>query len=467
MPLPQAALRKIAEIRAELDHPIIDADGHMLESVPMLLEHVDAEAGPAAAERLVAAIPGLFNGRGSVEEGISRGPWWPSVTDAEYQAAVMIPALLAEQLEEIGIDFTILYPSLGLALCTLPDADTRIPAVHALNTMLAEICKSSSYRLTPAAVIPMHTPEEAVAELRHVRQELGLRAAMIPPAVARPLAAYPEHFPRLCHADRYGIDSAADYDPVWSAFQELGVAVTTHGAVGARYLPDGRGSPTNYSYNHVLGHGYLQSELCRALVYGGVPSRFPRLSFGFLEGGAAWAMALLASLVEHWEKRGPEGLANYDPSRLDQGRLAEILRSHGFPVQPPEMIGDPSREPWARDEFEDSGISGPADIARIFGEQFAFGCESDDLSVHRALDGSGNKRGVALRPVFSSDIGHWDVPQLTDPVPSSWKLVESGRLSRPGYRQFTFELPARLHLAMNPAFFAGTSVEAATGSLLA
>ena len=418
MPLPQAALRKIAEIRAELDHPIIDADGHMLESVPMLLERVDAEAGPAAAERLVAAIPGLFNGRGSVEEGISRGPWWPSVTDAEYQAAVMIPALLAEQLEEIGIDFTILYPSLGLALCTLPDADTRIPAVHALNTMLAEICKSSSYRLTPAAVIPMHTPEEAVAELRHVRQELG-------------------------------------------------VAVTTHGAVGARYLPDGRGSPTNYSYNHVLGHGYLQSELCRALVYGGVPSRFPRLSFGFLEGGAAWAMALLASLVEHWEKRGPEGLANYDPSRLDQGRLAEILRSHGFPVQPPEMIGDPSREPWARDEFEDSGLSGPADIARIFGEQFAFGCESDDLSVHRALDGSGNKRGVALRPVFSSDIGHWDVPQLTDPVPSSWKLVESGRLSRPGYRQFTFELPARLHLAMNPAFFAGTSVEAATGSLLA
>jgi hypothetical protein len=87
--------------------------------------------------------------------------------------------------------------------------------------------------------------------------------------------------------------------------------------------------------------------------------------------------------------------------------------------------------------------------------------------VHRALDGSGNKRGVVLRPVFSSDIGHWDVPQLTDPVPSSWKLVESGRLSRPGYRQFTFELPARLHLAMNPAFFAGTSVEAATGSLLA
>src|SRR5262249_39141801 len=163
-------------------------------------------------------------------------------------------------------------------------------------------------------------------------------------------------------------DAGADYDPLWREFEAQGVAVTAHGAVGARYLPDGRGSPTNYSYNHVLGHGYLQSELCRALVYGGVPSRFPRLRFGFLQGGAAWAMALLAALVEHWEKRGPEGLANYDPARLDHERLAELLGRHGFPAQPPEMIGDPTREPWARDEFGESGLSGPGDLARIFGE---------------------------------------------------------------------------------------------------
>jgi hypothetical protein len=463
MPLSRAALRRIAEIRAGLDHPIVDADGHLLESVPLLLEHVDADAGPAAVERVRAALPGLFTGRGSLEEGIPRGPWWPASTDAEYQATVMVPELLAERLPELGIDFAVLYPSLGLALCTLPDPDVRLPAVRAENSMLAAICKTSAFRLTPAAVIPMHTPEEAVAELRRVRGELGLRAAMIPPAVARPLAAYPELFPRFCHADRYGIDSAADYDPVWRAFADLGVAVTAHGAVGVRHLPGGHGSPSNYSYNHVLGHGYLQSELCRALVYGGVPSRFPELRFGFLEGGAAWAMALLAALVEHWEKRGPPGLARYDPARLDAARLAAILRRHGFPAQPPEMVG--AATPWARDEFEDSGLRGPGDLARIFGERFAFGCESDDLSVHRALDGSGNALGTALRPLFSSDLGHWDVPELTDPVPGSWKLVESGRLSRAGYRRFAFEEPVRLHRAMNPDFFAGTSVESAARGL--
>ena len=456
------SLASVSEVRAQISHPIIDADGHLLESVPLLLRYVGEHFDGAAVERVRAALPHLFTGEGSAEEGIPRGPWWPSPTDADYQATVMIPALLAERMEEIGIDFTILYPSLGLGLCTIPEPETRLPAVRGLNEMLAELCHAQRAWLTPVAVIPMHTPAEAIDELRQVHA-LGFKAAMIPPAVARPLPAYPELFPRLCHADRYGIDSAHDYDPVWRCFEELGIAVTVHGAVGLRCLPDGRRSPSNYSYNHVLGHGYLQSEACRSLVYGGVPSRFPKLNFAFLEGGTAWASAMLSGLVEHWEKRGPDGLSQYDPARLDTDRLAQLLESHGLPPQPPEMIGQV--QPWARNEFEDSGITDEADLARIFGEQFFYGCESDDMSVHRALDGPGNKLGVTLRALFSSDIGHWDVPRLTDPVPQSWRLVERGLLSAADYQRFVFDLSARLHMEMNPAFFVGTRVEVETSKL--
>jgi predicted TIM-barrel fold metal-dependent hydrolase len=457
---------RIEAIRRQLDHPVVDGDGHLLESVPMLFDTLRRVAGDGAVAGLKSALPDLFTGAGSVEEGIPRGPWWPSTTDALYQATVMVPALLAERLEEIGLDFVILYPSLGLALGTIPDEEIRRASIRALNTMLAEISREHAQVLTPAAVIPMHTPEEAIEELHFVR-ELGLKVTMIPPGVARPLSSHREHFPLLAHTDRFGIDSAYDYDPVWRTFEELGFAVTSHGAVGLKYLPGGRGSPTNYSYNHVLGHGYLQSEYCRALIYGGVPMRFPNLPFCFLEGGAAWAIEMLGALEEHYEKRGPDGLSNYDPSRLDMGELKEILGRYGFPPEPPEMVGEQDRAPWARDEFEDSGLRSEEDLARIFGEQFYFGCESDDVTVHRALDGPGNPMGTRLRPVFSSDIGHWDVPDLCAPLPNSYALLDRGQLSKDDYRAFVFEEVVRLHTRLNPNFFKGTVIEQAVARTLA
>ena len=450
----------IEAIRSGLDHPVVDGDGHLLESIPMLFDRLRQVAGNDAVAGLRAALPGLFTGAGSIESGIPRGPWWPSTTDALYQATVMVPALLAERLDEFGLDFVILYPSIGLALCTIPDAEVRRSSIRALNTMLEEISREHSRVLTPAAVIPMHTPDEAIEELRFVR-ELGLKVTMIPPGVARPLANHKDMFPLLSQVDRFGIDSAYDYDPVWRTFQESGFAVTSHGAVGLNYLPGGRGSPTNYSYNHVLGHGYLQSEYCRALVYGGVPMRFPDLPFCFLEGGAAWAIEMLGALEEHYEKRGPDGLANYDPARLDVDELKTILARYGFPPEPPEMIGEQERSPWARDEFEDSGLQSESDLARIFGEQFYFGCESDDVTVHRALDGPGNPMRTRLRPVFSSDIGHWDVPDLGTPLPNSYKLLSRGLLSKDDYRAFVFEEVVDLHTRLNPDFFAGTAVEEA------
>jgi len=424
----------------------------------MLFDTLARVAGHEAVARLRSALPDLFTGAGSMEEGIPRGPWWPSTTDALYQATVMVPALLSERLDEIGLDFVILYPSLGLALCTIPDPETRRASIRALNTMIEEISREHSRVLTPAAVIPMHTPEEAIDELRFVH-ELGLKVTMIPPGVARPLARHPDQFPLLAHTDRFGIDSAYDYDPVWRTFEELGFAVTSHGAVGLNYLAGGRGSPTNYSYNHVLGHGYMQSEYCRSLIYGGVPMRFPNLPFCFLEGGAAWAIEMLGALEEHYEKRGPDGLANYDPTRLDVAELESILARYGFPAEPPEMIGEKDRSPWARDEFEESGLRSEDDLARIFGDQFYFGCESDDVTVHRALDGPGNPMGVRLRPVFSSDIGHWDVPNLDAPLPNSHKLLSQGRMSKDDYRAFVFEEVVRLHTRLNPNFFSGTVVE--------
>jgi hypothetical protein len=457
---------EIRAIREGLSHPVVDGDGHLLESVPLLLHYVDELGGAAASRRVVDFLPDIFTGPGDARSGEGRGPWWPSPSDADYQATVMAPGLLSEGLEDLGIDFSILYPSLGLALCTMPDDDLRPLVCRALNTMNAELCGPHSNRLTPAAVIPMHRPEEAIGELRHAVEELGLRVAMIPPAVARPLAAHPEAFPQVCRFDRFAIDSDYDYTPVWQAFCDLKIAVTSHGGIGFRYLPDGLGSPSNYVFNHVLGHAQMQEGFCRSLLFGGVPKRFPELRFGFLEGGVLWAIALMQAVEEHWEKRSARGLSAYDPARLDATRLGTLLERYGLPPQPAVTLETSGPQPWVRDEFEDSGIEKEEDLARMFSEQFYFGCESDDRGVHRAVDAAGNPLGVRLRPVFSSDIGHWDVPELTDVLPQSRALVEAKLLAEPDYARFVFEYPVRLHTDMNPDFFQGTVVEAPVRELI-
>ncbi len=320
--------RNVKALRAKLDHPVVDADGHLIEPQPLFHHYLTKVGGARMADQYRAELREHPTGsRGNRDTGDMRGAWWGIGNNAYDLATVMAPRLLHERLEEIGIDFAVMYPTLGLALPTIHDADVRRAACRALNTMNAEICGSFRDRLAPAAAIPMHTPAEAIEELEYAAR-LGLKVAMIPPGVARPIPElqekHPEAFPNAAYFDNYGLDSFHDYDPVWRKFTELRMTVTSHGGVGLRYLPLGRRSPTNYMFNHIGGHSYQQGELCRSLIFGGVPARFPNLVFGFLECGAGWAVDLLHSLEEHWEKRNLEGLKNYDPSRLDRAAPARV-----------------------------------------------------------------------------------------------------------------------------------------------
>jgi predicted TIM-barrel fold metal-dependent hydrolase len=473
--------RLVKALRGKLDHPVIDADGHMIEAAPLFHLYLKKTGGADMVDRYRREMQTHPSGsRANRDTGDMRGAWWGTSNDAYDLATVMAPKLLHQRLEEIGVDFAVMYPTLGLGIPTIYDAEVRRAACRALNTMNSEICGQYRDRLAPAACIPTYTPEEAIAELEFAAAH-GFKVAMIPPGVARPIPAleksHPEAFPCACYFDNYGLDSFHDYDPVWRKFVELKIAVTSHGGVGLRYLPVGRRSPTNYMFNHIGAHAYQQGELCRSIVMGGVPARFPELVFGFLECGAGWAVDLLHSLEEHWEKRNLQGLNNYDPARLDRPRLHKLLAEHGGAefVDASRAAGmnraydegiarhDRSAD---RDEWKLTGVREEEDFARMF-RNFYFGCEADDPSVYRALDARANPKRTRLQPIFSSDIGHWDVPDIKTVLLESHKLVDKGLLSDSDYRDFVFTYPAQLHLKANPNFFAGTVVESATGKLAA
>jgi hypothetical protein len=97
---------------------------------------------------------------------------------------------------------------------------------------------------------------------------------------------------------------------------------------------------------------------------------------------------------------------------------------------------------------------------------FYFGCEADDPSNVWAFNTRANPLGARLNAIFSSDIGHFDVPDMTEVVPEAYEMVEDGLATATDFRDFTFANVVRLFGRQNPRFFAGTRVAAAAEAVL-
>jgi len=292
----QATESKSAAIRARLNHPIIDSDGHTAEFEPALFDYLREVGGSRAVERL-KSLPNSpisfrwyrMTPRERRDFRLARPLWAAHPTrNTLDRATSSLPRLLHDRLPEMGIDFSIIYPSFGIVLPNLGDEELRRASCRALNRLHADIFRAYADRLTPAAVILMHTPAEATDELDYAVTVLGFKTVLMPAFVTRTIPAVAKRSPEAArHAhwfDNFALDSEYDYDPVWAKCMKLKVAPTFHsGTMGLGM----RNSISNFVYNHI-GHFAASAEAsCKALFLGGVTRRFPALRFAFLEGGVA------------------------------------------------------------------------------------------------------------------------------------------------------------------------------------
>ena len=112
------------------------------------------------------------------------------------------------------------------------------------------------------------------------------------------------------------------------------------------------------------------------------------------------------------------------------------------------------------DEFARCGIDTVEDVRERFVPNFYFGCKADDPINAWAFDACKNPLGARLRAIFSSDIGHWDVPDMREVTAEAYELVEHGHIDEADFRDFVFGNPHALWTGTNPDFFKGTLVEA-------
>lgn len=467
-----SAVSPSAAIRKTLSHPVVDGDAHVLEGEFVLCDFVKLVGG----EKLLAR----FEESRKAKRGLPHRRMFWAAPSGKYtldRATVMLPKLYRERLGEAGVDFAVIYTTYGLGVMTMQDDELRPVVARALNMMYAEMFRDVADHLTPAAVIPMNTPAEAIAELEFAVKHLGFKAIACPGEVRRPA---PEVLRVAPHLARYAqqvtsltIDSPYDYDPFWRKCIELRVAPTSHS--GSQQTAR-RDSPTNFVYNRLGSFATSNEHFCRSLFLGGVSRRFPEMTVGFLEGGVSWACSLYNDLFEFWEKRNLGWLLeNMDPAKLDLDLMAEMFGRYGderltpdYIRAHPDLYNAKLTEDRSRlDDFAACDIRSERDIYDLFVPNFYFGCEADDRTAAYAFNDKLNHMGAKLKAFFSSDIGHWDVPDMTAVLSDAWKLVERRHITEEDFRDFTFANPVMLHARMNPDFFKGTAVEKEAAALIA
>jgi predicted TIM-barrel fold metal-dependent hydrolase len=469
------------EIRANLNHPIVDGDGHWVEYDPVFAEQMRKVGGDKAADGFLAAMAATKNALelGVAERkrrGIAMPGFWTRQTGNTYdRATAMIPHLLYDRLDEIGSDFAIIYPTAGLRLPRIVDDETRRAVIRAYNIVSASYFEKLSDRMTPAAIIPMHTPDEAIAELEFVTKQLGSKVGMFGSAQPKKVPSVQSDDPdvrRLAvYYEVFGIDSDYDFDPVWEKCREVKIAPTFHSAGSNQAL---RNSPTNFTYNHIGHFADAGHAAAKGIFLGGVTRRFPELRFAFLEGGVGWAAQLFGDLIEHWERRNLKALENMKPEKLDRSLLMSYVEKYGYKEHADALR---ERDGWPDPELHMTGnidnlddfaackITRKEDWVDLYARPYYFGCEADDRMNVTAF-GRANPFGARINAIFSSDIGHFDVPDMLSPVPEAYELVEDELITESDFRDFTFANAVRLWGQQNPRFFDGTRVAKEAAALL-
>ncbi len=260
-------------VRDKLDYPVIDTDLHTIEFAPILEDYIAKYGGPRSGRRVPRRDqPGLrlpeatewyeLTPEQRAAQRSVRPPWWALPTKNTYDlATVSPPGLLHERLGESGTDYAVLFPNVSTFATHVGKADLRRALIRAVNAYHADVYRAVR---RPPHACRGHPAAHAGGGRRRARvrraASLGLKVALIPGNLRRPIRSVAEKYPSRHHPDvarhanwldTFGVDSEHNYDPFWAKAVELRTVPTTPLRRDGVDQPPARSS--SYMYNHI-GH---------------------------------------------------------------------------------------------------------------------------------------------------------------------------------------------------------------------
>jgi len=257
-------------------------------------------------------------------------------------------ATYLDAMEAAGIDYMVLYPTVGLYTCHAPTLSATTAAAYrrAANNWLADFCSEGKTRLIGVGGLDLRDPDEAAKEATRCVDALGFKAVFVNPA---PVGAH-----RMFEAE---------YDRLWATIADLGVPLGLHAAANNACDPmlvDYLGGLRTAQVITAFSVGNMIASA--GLIMGGVLDRHPGLRVVHLESGAGW--------VAFWLDRMRAGL-------LGSQRQ---LEQPGLRMHPVDYF---QRQCFVAADPDDSGIKGMieflgdnnlvlgTDFGHLEGNQFA------------------------------------------------------------------------------------------------
>ena len=256
-----------------MSHGYVDADGHVMENA----EELEAVLEPpfdSPDRRRGTLLPSLDHFHTSFD-GTPRAP-------GTFDRAIGAERWL-EFLDRTGLEYSILFPTTGLAYGNVVYKQWAAAFARAYNTWLHATYLKVNSRFKGIALIPMQDVPRAVEELERAVCELGMVGAMIPSNGLN------EHV------------SARKYWPIYEKAQELDCVMAVH---GGSYINLGFNTFDAFPATRALGMPFPLAIAMTGMIVDGVFDAFPRLRVGFLEGGTAWVPLVIDRLEREVEYGG-------------------------------------------------------------------------------------------------------------------------------------------------------------------
>ena len=214
--------------------------------------------------------------------------------DAMPSPAFREPAPRVELMDELGVDQTLMFPTLASLLeeRMRDDPELTHAVIHSLNEWLHEEW-SFNYedRIFTTPIITLPIVEKAIEELEWA-VERGAKTVLIRPA------------PVPCYGGSRSF-AFEEFDPFWQAVVDADVLVSMHASDSgySRYQADWTGPQEMLPFRldafrtFTMGKRPIEDTVA-ALTCHGLLTRFPDLRIASIENGADWVIPFLEHLAD-------------------------------------------------------------------------------------------------------------------------------------------------------------------------